>query len=295
METLHSCISRKDFTNFEGNPYAGDGDVTLLATSEARGWQVMIIWWWFALFWWPSLSGWTLKVNPLLKKKLKLLQKWCFKVPLGKPTRGQRGLEEGGSWPNLLSKELHKDKVAQKDGLIMQPCFLSRIVTEYEDCRTSKQLAVSCNETSGIMTPNRNVCPHQSQEQAPKGPALLCTSSPLWRALHGSTDAKRSRDQVKLLCKTWQSRLITLLEPHCKSQHSRLTRLLDCKTARLLHCYHTSLLFFRCASISWIGYDPYQGIIFSWDISNLIKGIQTINLKNWGGSDLTPFMVSLRT
>ena len=32
-----------------------------------------------------------------------------------------------------IKEELHKDKVAQKDGLIMQPCFLSRIVTEYED------------------------------------------------------------------------------------------------------------------------------------------------------------------
>ena len=151
-----------------------------------------------------------------------------------------------------IKEELHKHKVAQKDGLIMQPCFLSRIVTEYEDWRTSKQLAVFCNETSGITTPNRNVCPHQSQEQAPKGPALLCTSSPLWRALHGSTDAKRSRDQVKLLCKTWQSRLITLLEPHCKSQHSRLTRLLDCKTAGLLHCYHTRLLFFKQSWTLWL-------------------------------------------
>ena len=32
-----------------------------------------------------------------------------------------------------IKEELHKHKVAKKDGLIMQPCFLSRIVAEYEE------------------------------------------------------------------------------------------------------------------------------------------------------------------
>ena len=173
METLHSCISWKDFTNFEGNPYAGDGDVTLLATSEARGWQVMIIWWWFALFWWPSLSGWTLKVNPLLKKKLKLLQKWCFKVPLGKPTRGQRGLEEGGSWPNLLSKQSKKNstrtKLHKKMGWSCNLAFCQELLQNMKIAEQANNLLYPATKPVALWHQTEMFARTKAKNRLPKG------------------------------------------------------------------------------------------------------------------------------
>ena len=114
---------------------------------------------------------------------------------------------------------------------------------------TSKMIKTTTTNANananGNSLPNRNVCRHQIKKRASQK-GQLCTSSPLWRAFHGSTDAKtfgkRSRDQVKLFCQTWKSRLVTLLEPHCKSHQFRLTRLQDCNTARLPNCYLAWLL-----------------------------------------------------
>ena len=42
MEMLRRYFSRRNFNKFDENPYGADGDVTPLATSEARGRLVMI-------------------------------------------------------------------------------------------------------------------------------------------------------------------------------------------------------------------------------------------------------------
>ena len=83
---------------------------------------------------------------------------------LGKPVRGQRGHQEerilGKYW--LLKQSNKNFRTADQFCRITwvgQATFLF-VKNCYKRWRKSKQLDVSCNETSGVTAPNRNVCPH---------------------------------------------------------------------------------------------------------------------------------------
>ena len=76
------AVSQEETSKLWRNPYGGDGDVTPLATSDVRGWLVMI-WWWLALFCWSSLSKWLPFGN------------------LASPSEVREATRKKGSWVNI--------------------------------------------------------------------------------------------------------------------------------------------------------------------------------------------------